>query len=582
MQISDVALILAENRLFPPDLEMLKPNEARYSCLLLQPTGPIFAGKQRIGPLDQAEATAKTKAFLALAIDRAAHLAIVPEYFSSWAAIDEQICSGSGPAEGALWVLGCESIHAAELEAFKAKVAGSCDVLYEPLANLPADRPLLDPVLFLFQSKHSDGLMRLVALVQFKTFPSRDDAFFEEALLKRGTTVYQFRGSDGVLSVSTIICSDAFALDDGKVPGLVDRATLIHIQLNPDPRNSAYRQYRKTTFETDPATSDCHIICLNWAGAVVEHGEFGHTKDWPAVSGSAWYCPDSRCKCDDDVIVPNHHLGIYYAYMQERRHALLLDYSEAVFELLVPKVVTRGKALLANRNGPAAQERYRWDPDASSWKTAERPIDSGFADFLGKNKEGHTALAHIVKNGSSIDIERLLALTAGKVTGKENWFAAKEIDSCKISADEVVLRVTVPQDTTEAAVDFRHARLAAAAEVRYLLDHHEKWPPQLGGLTKEAQLHWSNASPNFNVRGTDGVPALVVHLGSNGPPPRLENVTSKLVNLLRKGDGKYQERLCIFYRHHGNLKLAPLPFTRFDEALIDETDILSVQIDEKI
>ena len=29
------------------------------------------------------------------------------------------------------------------------------------------------------------------------------------------------------------------------------RSTLIHIQLNPDPRNSVYRQYRKTAFDLE-------------------------------------------------------------------------------------------------------------------------------------------------------------------------------------------------------------------------------------------------------------------------------------------------------------------------------------------
>lgn len=581
MLIVDTAQVLAERNLRSPDLEMLRPNEARYTCLLLQPGGPIFAGTQKIGLFDGAVGGRKAKHFLQLAVDKQAHLAVTPEYFFPWNVLEAELNSGTRPNIGALWVLGCESIQSNALAEFQGRIGEICEVIYEPLEALPADRSLLDPVVFLFQTQRFNGESRLVAIVQFKTFPSRDDTFFEEGLLKRGTTVYKFKGADGTLSLSTIICSDAFALTDADVPNLIDRATLIHIQLNPDPRNSVYRQYRKSAFEMDASTSDCHIVCLNWAGSVVQHGEDGSVEDWPAVAGSTWYCPESRCKCDDEVVLPNHALGLYYAYMQERRHALLLHYGEAVFELLVPKVVTRGKAVLANRNGPLATNRYRWDGAAGAWQPAERPADSGFEDLINNNREGGAALAHAIQKGSILDIERLLALTTGSVSGMENWFSAKEIDSCRIGPDEIVRRITVAQDNNADAVGFRHARIEAAAELRNLLDTRAEWPPQLTGVTKDALIEWSPDSPNFNIRSVDGLPTLVVYAGNNAPQPRtLENLTAKLADLLRKAGGDHQTRLCILYRRFGELKFATLPFTRFDDAIEDETDIFAVQIED--
>ena len=577
MRICDVTTALAPLKLGPPDLEMLRPTEARYTCLLVQPSGPIFAGRQRIGQHEPVAGALKARQFLQLALGKHAHLAVTPEYFFPWDALKVELLAGTQPSPGNLWVLGCESIDAPALAKFQADVGDVCDVVHEPIAGLPADRALFDPVVHIFQASREDGTFRLVALVQFKTCPSRDDTFFEEGLLRRGTTVYKFKGQDGTLSVSTIICSDAFALTDAVMPELVDRSTLIHIQLNPDPRNSAYRQYRKTTFETDPSTSECHIVCLNWAGAVVQHGETGPLETWPKVAGSAWYCPDSRCKSDDEIVLPNHDLGLYYAYMQERRHALLFDYGEAAFELQIPKVVTRGKAVLANKNGPSAVERYCWNPGASAWAPGTRPVNAGFEALLRGNPEALAALSHATQNGSPLDTERLLALTVGSANGMESWFSAKEVDSCRIGADEVVKRVTVAQDNHADAVSFRYARIESAAELRHLLDTKTDWPPQLAGVAKDSLIHWSANDPHFNVRTSDGRPSLIVNLGNAPEPRRLENTASKFVELLRKDGSRHKDRLCIVYSRLGELKFAPLPSTRFDDALGDETDLLAVQ-----
>lgn len=582
MLIRDVNEVLAKRNLMPPDLEFLRPNAARYTCLLLQPSGPIFAGTQRIGPRDIAEASKKAQGLLRLACARHAHLAVTPEYFFPWEALKADLLAGIKPDDSALWVLGCESIQSGALAKFQEDVAKVCDVIYESCEALPADRTLLDPVVLLFNTTRNSGESQLVALVQFKSFPSRDATYFEEGLLRCGTTVYKFKGADGTLSAATIICSDAFGLTDAIVPELIDRSTLIHIQLNPDPRNSVYRQYRKTAFETDPSTSECHIVCLNWAGSVEQYGEDGNKEEWSPVAGSAWYCPDSRCKSDDAIVLPNHELGLYYSYMQEKRHALLFHYGEAVFELLVPKVVTRGAAVVANRNGPAANERYCWSSATGDWHPAQRPTDSGFEELIKGNPESQIALAHLRAAGSALDVERVLALSTGSVTGMENWFSAKEIDSCKIGPDEVVKRVTVAQDTHADAVAFRHSRIETAADLRQLLNTHEDWPLQLIGLTKDAVIHWSEKNPNFNVLGADGKPALIVHIGNNAPPPRaVENTTAKFADLLRKG-GVHQTRLCVLYRRFGELVFPALPFTRFDDALDDETDILSVQPQEPV
>jgi predicted amidohydrolase len=228
MPTREVAAVLLPYDLLPPDLEMLRPREASYTSLLMQPSGPIYASQQRIGSLDADIASAKSKKFLALARDRGAHLAVTPEYFLTWSALREAIQQGVTPADDALWVLGSEGITQESLEQFEQDVNAQCVVIHEPWHGLSKDRDLLDPVVLLFQAKRQDGTSQLVALVQFKTFPSRDALFLEERWLRRGTQIYRFRGLSGHLTAAVIICSDAFAVDDVWLTDFNDRATLIH------------------------------------------------------------------------------------------------------------------------------------------------------------------------------------------------------------------------------------------------------------------------------------------------------------------------------------------------------------------
>ncbi|MDP9031651.1 MAG: hypothetical protein M3O11_14430, partial [Pseudomonadota bacterium] len=404
MPTRDVSLALLEHGLQEPDLEMLRPTEVSYTCLLLQPCGPIFASEQRIGNYDVLLATAKSLSMLRMARERGAHLAVTPEYFMPWAALEEAIATGITPAEGVLWVLGCESITQEALVRFQQNVTDHCLVIHEPWQGLEIDRNLFDPVVLMFQATRPDGSSRLVALVQFKTFPSRDALFLEERWLRRGTQIYRFRGRSGRLTAAVIICSDAFALKDDWLADFNDRSTLIHIQLNPSPRNAAYRNYRTTTFNTDPRSSNCHIVCLNWAQSIVQYGTTGAAPEaWRNVAASTWYCSAEDCSSNDEVVIPNHNLGIYYAYMTERRHALVFHYDEAVFELRVPKVLTVGQAIMANRNGPTALQRYVWATAAQEWVAGETP-DAGFTALAANNPRAQSALQHVIATQNPLSI----------------------------------------------------------------------------------------------------------------------------------------------------------------------------------
>lgn len=567
--------------LLPPELELLRPLGS-YTCLLLQPAGPIYADKDRIGPLNQVDSLTKSRSFLSLASAQAVHLAVTPEYFLHWTALEEALTSGVAPPVGSIWALGCESTDEGFLAGFKKRLADvGISVLHEDVSALDKTHDLLDPMALVFQAPDGTGNHHLVCVVQFKTLASRDETFTEELLLRCGTTAWTFRSQQSDLRFAAIICSDAFALTEHQVSELVHRGTLLHIQLNPGVRNPKYRQYRTTAFSIDPDSSQCHVVCLNWATPISSYDAFKNSHDWKNyISGSAWYCSESRCSCDEPVIAPNHRKGLYYTYMQDdHRHALYLTYAECVLRLRVPKVVTGGPVHLANKNGPDATERYEWSSASSQWGPANSDADAGFSAALKENPDAAAALAPVLPTASITALERTLALSSGTIEGGKSIERASSIDSFRVRFDEVIKRVTFAQDP--AGHEFRYQRIQAAADVRRLLDTAPDWPPQVKGLSPAATLIASDKEIFFNVKDQAGRPALVIAVQGDPSPARLADVTRRYVDLLGGASHENRERLCIVYRRYGQIVFHRLPFTRFDKDKFEATDFASVDLDEE-
>lgn len=581
MQLKSVTDTLAPYGLSSPDLEMLRPDERRYTTLLMQPCGPICASEKRIGAFDQVKATTKGKEFLKTARDRGADLAVTPEYFLPWVTLSEGLAEGLIPPNDALWVLGTESITQEDLEIFKSQVSAHCIVIHEPFTGLSPSRHLLGTVALLFNAIRSDGTKQLVLLIQFKTYPSRDDLFFEESVLRRGSVVYQFKGIDSQLTAAVIICADALALAELK-PNILNhfnhQSTLIHIQLNPNPRHSAFRKYRTTTFATDPRATNCHIICLNWAHSIVQCNDQGNVVEkWKNIAGSTWYCPAETRSEKDATVLSNHKNGLYYTYMTERRHALLFHYEEAVFELLVPKLFSLGSAVFANLNGPVAVNRYEWEKASEVWKIDVIPPETGFDNLIDKTPDARLALTNVLSENNAMNVERVLALSAGAITGVDDWFIAKNIDSCQIEKDEVINRVTVAQDNSSSAISFRDIRLKPITHIYHELINYDKWPPQVAGIDKDSTINWSKTSPNFNVLTSDEKPTLIVYLGDSPSADELSKKGDMFYDLLRKEGSPYQKRFCLIYRKYGVIQVASIPtMTRFDNPIENQTDITSV------
>lgn len=568
--------VLAEKGLQPPALQVLVPNNLNYNCLMLQPAGPIYAGADRIGHHDDIVATLRCIRFLELAGAQGVDLAIAPEYCLPWSVLREVATGPTFPQSEKLWVLGCESATPAELSAFVQATAEQVTVIHEPV---PLNGTYLNAVAFCFQTHDADGAWVRVILLQFKTCPSRDDHFLENEHLLRGNTIYRFNNIGSPLGLVAINCSDAFSVagTPGLLEALTDRSILIHIQLNPNPRQKDFRLYRTLTFGRDSDLTNCDIICLNWAQHITQYaGGNGEPKHWNNIGGSAWYLPLNRCSTSDAEVLRNHNKGLYYCSMQEYRHALLFHYDEAVFQLTVSKPLANTAAVLINRLGPLMVNRFTWDAASSSWTEHEACLDTGFEAQLAADQDVAAAFGGIHPPGDALAVERLVALSSGEIRHVENWYKIDWLESCILEPDEVVRRITFTCDSCPKAVTYRYALLQRTGGLFHVVSNNGDWPPQVSDVAG-ACLSWSAQEPNYNLFKEGTQPALVVYLGEHPAPDKIRCARDGLLELLRREGRTYCNRLAVCFRRHGQLKFVQLPsLTRIDVLNSGLTDFTQV------
>jgi len=168
-----------------------------------------------------------------------------------------------------------------------------------------------------------------------------DDNHFEINSMQRGTHVYRF-GDVGVsLSLVSLICSDVFDFHDADAQAIYDRALVIHIQLNPKPRQDQYRRYRNCLLAFNGDATE--LLCLNWARDVNEWTG-GLAKSWNNIAGSAWYLKPGKFDDRDATLRANHSRGLYYTWLEpSHTHALFFNFEPLTYLLEATKVYLRGK-----------------------------------------------------------------------------------------------------------------------------------------------------------------------------------------------------------------------------------------------
>jgi hypothetical protein len=548
--IIDVEDVLALRGLETPDLAALQATHQSYRALLLQPSGPIYADAHRIGHLDLAVAAARADAFLALAAERGDQLVVTPEYFLPVSSLAKAAKGGPFPAEGALWVLGCESMTPERLAAFKADCAGHCDVICEEDPAPVVQGNYFDPVAYCFVTRDAEKTLKRVILFQFKTAPSRDEHGFENKQLRCGRAIYRFQGKDGHIKLSTIICSDALDLGEDAAANkkLSDRTILIHIQLNPKPKQTDYRRYRNEVFRRSPDLTNCDIVSLNWAHNVVQHDSPDHAPHaWKNESGSAWYVPQRRCSVKDDEVANNEAKGLYYTWHEKKRHVLHFHYDEAAFALTVPKVVQDGAAVHDVLIGPQLDSRFIWDAPAGTWLQSTSCPETGWSEVINANPEVTAAFQSLQDVANRLHIERAISLSCGPRSMQEQWHRVDNLDVCRILESEVVARATLQLDRDVAASEERQRRITSVAVLGHILQT-VPLPAQIKDLGGGgASIAWSPNSPNTNVIKAGARPALVAYLGNNPPMDLVKRIGENAFELLRKENKGHKDRVAICY-----------------------------------
>jgi hypothetical protein len=555
VDIKPVSEILNAAGFNPPSFNALMPDVNNYRVVLFQPQGNIEASTGGVRNRDRPLARTQFLAFLREALERNADLAVTPEYSLPWEVLIESLKVGLAPAAGKLWALGCESIRYAELQALKADLAGVAEVLFEPLK--PDAVRFVDPLAYVFRAPAvAGGAEKLVVLVQFKTTAMGDNEHFEVNNLQRGTHIYQL-GSGGSVRLVSLICSDVFGFTDADALAIYARTLVLHIQLNPQPRNPQYRIYRDKLLGYQGDATE--LVCLNWAGGVSEWTG-GKEKKWGNVAASAWYLRPDRFDSADATLGANHKRGLYYTWLKTLRfHALFFNYRPGIFVLDASKVVHIGvHGPLARRRGPQLLAALVWDKAADKW-TQQNEADDG---FLGVTNESGDARQQVeaLSTSNPLYVERLLALSAGQIGATDDWFCLQNVDSCAIDASEVIRRMTFCQDTDTDAAKFRIGRLKLCGRLTSILKAAGNLPPAIKDFAGGFVLDWSPAAPHHNARTDQGGPATVVYMGEQARRAEVEALSKRLAEFLHRKSAPDEslaarQRLAVWFQDAGQIQL---------------------------
>ncbi|HEX05088.1 MAG TPA: hypothetical protein ENH10_08045 [Bacteroidetes bacterium] len=558
MEITPVSAVLVDVGFNPPNLNVLVPSVDNYKALLLQPHGNIDASGDGVRNRDRELAYKQYEKFLEDACQVGADLVVTPEYSMPWKSLSNALKAGVVPAQGKLWAFGCESIKYSELEALRDELSDFVRVIFEPLDS--DNERFLSPLAYVFNAPSTDGNgeERTVVLVQFKTHPMGDPNHFEVNAMQRGTQIYQFGGGEERLKLVSLICADVFAFEDAHARAIYDRALILHIQLNPEPRHVRFLGSRERLLGFNGDATE--ILCLNWAREIHSWND-GTEKLWHNIAGSVWYLKSKEYDDKDTTLCDNHRRGLYYTWLQPyRTHALFFNFEPASYLLEMTKVAHIGvPGAASRRRGPQLVKTNVWDNTTTEWKE-QSVVDDGFSHIAGESGNAKDDVERIA-NANPFAAERVLALCAGKIGVGDTWHTVRKLDSFVIDASEVIRRITFCQDTDESACEFRVARLKRCGYLWDILTAGVCLPPALADFKDGFSLEWIDNSPHQNAISTNGQRATVIYMGEESNDSQVEATAKRAAEYLHRGFADQNEsrsamqRIAIWYRKGNEIAL---------------------------
>jgi hypothetical protein len=540
--------VLGPNGLANPRLNILIGDEHHYTALFYQHMGVLVAvteGEKFIGNANQDLAAEKHKALFELAAGEQVDLVLTPEYSCPISVLDHCLAENCFPAEGKLWVIGCESLRPAELlEFIDRNAADDTFIIAEKAALESKEDKVLDPVVYFFKTRTVDGgALKNIVLFQFKTYPmGGTDAESENLLL--GTERFIMRNDENSIYLATVMCSESLDLDmERDMKQFVDKPyLLLHVQMNSGARTNALRQYRTNFYNRCRKDEEKDLICLNWAmGSKIKKKEIGY-------SNSAIYSKAEKILLDDSRIVNNDQFGLFYnCWSNAMASILVFDEQEAIYKLENSKASKRRLNVQNQaRFGPKMLARLVWN---GSWTDEPVPANGSLVTAMGEIGGNFTALANPAL--TSINKERLLSLSVGEITGG-TWSMPIGNRLFAIADNEESFRLMVYQDpatrTAKRIWLVRYSTLATNLLVRpNILPANSHMTDIAEGIA----IHYHPDKRNYNVTGQSGVPACIIYLG-DADPARAKEIRA---NLLSSGvsDNNLKYRLMILYTHLGEM-----------------------------
>lgn len=553
MNIIKVNQVLANHNhgLNSPQLEVLVPDENNYSILLLQPEGDIEAEQTGIRNRNGDIASAQFSNFLEKAKALGADLVVTPEYSTPWNVLRALINDmNKCPERGKLWALGCESIRYSELQQFRDEVSNHAIVIFEEMVS--DDSRFVDPLAYVFYTTESqdEDQFRLVVLVQFKTHAMADSHDFERNILQPGNNVYQFGNYGEGISLTSLICSDVFAVSDNIAQKIYDRSLILHIQMNPEPRHQKFLESRAKLLGSHGDSTE--IICLNWASRVKILINNKST-EWPDIAGSAWYGKMQEFDSQDVTLSKNHRRGLYYSTLKPyRAHTLFFNYNPSIFYLIASKVMRHCvPGPVGRRRGPQLDQTYNWNNANDAWETTPDSND-GFLIIVNECGGAADQVSKIF-NECPLACERLLALCAGNADKNLDWYHPGKLDSFSLDQNELIKRITFCQDSHPEASQFRIKRLRRCAQLWAILHN----PHQVPGALKQSEsgweLIWKQDKPHQNLLCDNDEYATVMYLGEDSDDATIKRTYTAARERIRismdeEAADRAKHRVVLWYR----------------------------------
>jgi hypothetical protein len=467
------------------NLAALRRDTQRYSMLLYQHEGELFASKNRIGNLDQALAGNQVQSFFNLLKEKNVDLGVTPEYVVPWDTLRELLTQPDNfPKPNKLWALGMESIDKEKLQEFDEFCTELGVYFHYDKSVLEENQNFLNTLIYLFQAE-IDGDKKLVVLAQFKT---RHMGVWVSDLERNnmigGKEIYILKNNNSSVRLFSVICSEAMNFPGELSQEVRDTISwgdapymILNPQVNSGPIHKNFLDFRNTVLEMDRK----QVVELNWTNNSKIMGQ-PLIKEGASRSGIFMRAADFDFK-GIPRINKNHAQGMYYFYSGKDRHAFLLDSKAHAFLIENTSVhILDGTPAQQRHNGPEVMGTFRLEKDFS-WNVIER-VSDGHIDFLNELECKNEFL--LDPKNCVMEKERLVCLSSGEIPDKSDlhWADVEKLSSLRFAdTTEINNRITVAQDTSAESLNKRSYYAKAITKLEgSILKVKDLYPRSLDGL----------------------------------------------------------------------------------------------------